>query len=286
MSADVSPAPIEAGSIKTELAAAGARIGRGEAELLLAHLLGRDRSWLFAWPERTLTERQSLDYRSLVERRAAGVPIAQLTGRRAFWTLDLEVNADTLIPRPETELLVEWALELGGQGAFRVLDLGTGTGAIALALASERPKWDIEAVDRSGAALAVARRNAARLGLERIRWRRSDWLSAIAAHRRFDLIVSNPPYIADGDPHLSDGDLRFEPRSALAAGDDGLDSLRDIAAQAPAYLEPGGWLLVEHGYEQADSVRTLFEAAGLQRINVRHDLAGLQRATGACVSTA
>lgn len=267
-------------SIRTELGAAAQRIERNEAELLLAHLLGRDRAWLFAWPEHRLTAEQSSAFRAQVEHRSAGRPIAQLTGRRAFWTLDLEVSADTLIPRPETELLVEWALELGGEAARRLLDLGTGTGAIALALASERPHWRIDAVDRSDAALAVARRNAERLGLEGIRWHQSDWFATMPSERHFDLIVANPPYVAAEDPHLQRGDLRFEPRVALASGADGLDDIRRIVARAPGFLDPGGWLLLEHGYDQGAAVRALLSAAGLEQIETRPDLAGLERATG------
>ncbi|WP_290778193.1 peptide chain release factor N(5)-glutamine methyltransferase, partial [Arenimonas sp.] len=219
---------------------------RLDAELLLAHALERPRSWFYAHAGDLLEPRHANAFDELVRRRERGEPVAQITGHRGFWSLDLVVTADTLIPRPETELLVELALDrLPRAEPQRVLDLGTGTGAIALAIASERPLADVTAVDASEAALLVARDNAVEAGLP-LRLLPSDWFSAVGGER-FDLIASNPPYIADSDPHLQQGDLRFEPRSALVSGPDGLDAIRVIARQAPAHLHPGGWLLVERG---------------------------------------
>ena len=251
---------------------------RLEAELLLAHALDRPRSWFYAHAGDLLEPRDASAFADLLRRREAGEPVAQITGHRGFWSLELAVTPDTLIPRPETELLVELALDrLPRTEPRRVLDLGTGTGAIALAIASERPLADLTAVDASQAALDVARDNAAEAGLA-LRLRHSDWFSAVAGER-FDLVASNPPYIADGDPHLQQGDLRFEPRTALASGPDGLDAIRVIARDAPAHLVPGGWLLVEHGYDQGPAVRELFTAAGLKSVATERDLEQRDRVT-------
>ena len=251
---------------------------RLEAELLLAHALDRPRSWFYAHAGDLLEPRDAIAFAELLRRREGGEPVAQITGHRGFWSLELAVTPDTLIPRPETELLVELALDrLPRTEPRRVLDLGTGTGAIALAIASERPLADLTAVDASQAALDVARDNAAEAGLA-LRLRHSDWFSAVAGER-FDLVASNPPYIADGDPHLQQGDLRFEPRAALASGPDGLDAIRVITRDAPAHLVPGGWLLVEHGYEQGPAVRALFAAAGLQSVATERDLEQRDRVT-------
>ena len=251
---------------------------RLEAELLLAHALDRPRSWFYAHAGDLLEPRDASAFADLLRRREAGEPVAQITGHRGFWSLELAVTPDTLIPRPETELLVELALDrLPRTEPRRVLDLGTGTGAIALAIASERPLADLTAVDASQAALDVARDNAAEAGLA-LRLRHSDWFSAVAGER-FDLVASNPPYIADGDPHLQQGDLRFEPRAALASGPDGLDAIRVITRDAPAHLVPGGWLLVEHGYEQGPAVRALFAAVGLQSVATERDLEQRDRVT-------
>jgi len=213
-----------------------------------------------------------------VARREAGEPAAYLTGRRGFWRFELDVDAATLIPRPETELLVELALERLPQSPCRVADLGTGSGAIALAIASERPRADVVASDASAAALEVARRNAARLGLANVRFAEGSWYVPLAGER-FELIASNPPYVAEGDAHLSQGDLRFEPASALASGVDGLDDIRVIAAEAPAHLVSGGWLLVEHGYDQGASVRDIFVRAGLVDVATVQDLEHRDRVT-------
>lgn len=251
---------------------AAARIGREDAAPLLLHVLGRDRAWLYAHGTDPVEPAKAAAYRDLVERRAAGEPVAYLTGRRGFWTLDLEVGPDTLIPRPETELLVELALaRLDPLEPARVADLGTGTGAVALAIASERPAAAVIATDVAKATLAVAVRNAAANGIGNVWFRRGDWCQALG-HDRFDLITSNPPYIAEGDPHLSQGDLRHEPARALASGADGLDAIRVLAASAPAHLVPGGWLLLEHGRDQGAAVRALLSAGGLEEVGTACDL--------------
>jgi release factor glutamine methyltransferase len=201
-------------------------------------------------------------------------------GRREFWSLDLEVTPATLVPRPETELLVELALErLPANGSERVLDLGTGSGAIALAIASERPRAQVTAVEASAPALAVAQRNAAQLGLERVRLLRSDWFSAVR-DECFDLVLSNPPYLALDDPHLREGSLPFEPGTALASGRDGLDALRAICAATPAHLRAGGWLLFEHGLAQGEAARALLRANGFENVHTWRDLEGRERVSG------
>ncbi|WP_457677015.1 peptide chain release factor N(5)-glutamine methyltransferase [Thiolapillus sp.] len=253
-----------------------------DAPLLLAHVLDRDRSWLFAWPEYRLSEPQLNRYLGLLERRRQGEPLAYLTGHREFWSLELEVNPAVLIPRPETELLVELALALDLPTRSRVLELGTGSGAIAIALASERPDWHITATDASTAALDVARRNARRHGLSRIRFTRGDWYHALQSGEGIHLIVSNPPYVRQDDPHLREDGLPWEPEQALAAGSDGLADLRAIIGQAPEHLLPGGWLLVEHGLDQGDAVRTLFGNAGFTQVSTRQDLGGRDRVTLGC----
>lgn len=246
-----------------------------EAEILLAHLLDKDRSWLYAWSDREIPGEQAERYRALIERRAGGEPVAYLTGRREFWSLRLEVDENTLIPRPETEHLIAFALEhLPADRPVRVVDLGTGSGAIALALASERPGWQVIGCDRELGALAVARRNAQRLRLP-LSLVQGDWMTAFEGP--FDLIVANPPYVAAGDPHLQRGDLRFEPSSALASGPDGLDDIRRIVAQAATRLAPAGWLMLEHGYDQGAQVRQLLESAGLGAVDTARDLAGHER---------
>ena len=253
---------------------------RVDAEALLLHVLGQPRSWLYAHAD----DEPGLDvqtaFDALVARRAAGEPVAYLTGRRGFWTLELEVTPATLIPRPETELLVELALaRLPVDAAASVADLGTGSGAIALALASERPRAQVVATDASAAALAVARRNAQRLAIANVRFAEGDWLAPLAGGR-FALIVSNPPYIEAADPHLAQGDLRYEPASALASGADGLDAIRRIVADARAHLEPGGWLLFEHGWNQGDAARALLHAAGYTQVFTAQDLESRDRVSG------
>ncbi len=262
----------------TLLRAAAQRIDRVDAEWLLLHVLVQPRSWLFAHRDDPLPDAATRAFRALVERRARGEPVAYLTGRRGFWSLDLEVDASVLIPRPETELLVELALTRLPRRAPRVADLGTGSGAIALALAHERPDAQVFAVDASTGALAVAQRNAGRLGLANIVFRQGDWFEPLSGER-FDLVASNPPYIAEGDPHLGAGDLRFEPAQALASGVDGLDAIRRIVRDAPAYLHPGGWLLLEHGLEQAAAVRALLQGAGFAEVATHRDLERRDRIT-------
>ena len=266
-------------TVQDLLRQARARLPAGEAELLLAHALGRSPTWLIAFGEQVPSVQEQARFQELVARRAAGEPVAYLTGRRGFWTLDLAVGPEVLIPRPETELLVELALaRLAGDRPLDVLDLGTGSGAIALALASERPRARVLAVDASEAALALARGNAQRNGIDNVAFAHGDWY-APAGTARFHLIASNPPYIADGDPHLLQGDLRHEPAMALSCGADGLAAIRVIAAGAPARLHPGGWLLIEHGWEQGEAVRALLGKAGLGEVQTARDLEGRERVT-------
>lgn len=249
---------------------------RLDAELLLAAALGKSRSYLRTWPERIVSSEVAELFDSYIARRRAGEPVAYILGQQGFWTLDLEVAPHTLIPRPETELLVETALEVQAGGPAQVLDLGTGSGAIALALASERPVWSVTAVDRIDEAVALAERNRQRLGLDNVRVLASHWFQQLN-DQQFDLILSNPPYIPSQDPHLVQGDVRFEPSSALVAGHDGLDDLRTIIAQAPSHLQPGGWLLLEHGYDQAPAVCDLLREHGFVEVCSRADLAGHPR---------
>jgi release factor glutamine methyltransferase len=271
-----SPAPPR---IDVLLHAARARIDPVDAAFLLAHVLGKPRGWLLAHADAAVAAGPAAAFAALVERRSAGEPVAYLTGQRGFWRFDLAVTPATLIPRPETELLVELALERLPPGRpLRIADLGTGSGAIALALAYERPSARVVATDASAPALAVARANAQALHLENLAFRAGDWLAPLAGER-FDLIVSNPPYIADDDPHLGEGDLRYEPATALASGADGLDAIRTIAAAAPAHLDRGGWLLLEHGWEQGEAVRGLLRAAGFDAVETRPDLEGRDRAS-------
>lgn len=259
------------------LRAARARIDAREAELLLAHVLDKPHGWLFAHGDAQIDAHDAERFDAMLARRESGEPVAYLVGRRGFWTLDLMVTPDTLIPRPETELLVELALARIPQDAeLRVADLGTGSGAIALAIASERPRARVVATDNSEATLAVARHNAQVAGLGNIEFRAGDWLQPLSGER-FHLLASNPPYIAEGDPHLARGDLRHEPAAALAAGFDGLDDLRSIVRDTPAHLGPGGWLLLEHGHDQGEAVRALLAGAGFVEVETAQDLEGRDR---------
>jgi release factor glutamine methyltransferase len=251
-----------------------------EADLLIAHAIDRPRAWLLAHGEFQPDAADRAEIVRLLRRRSEGVPIAYLTGSRGFWNFDLAVDASTLIPRPETELLVELALaRLPVDAAARVADLGTGSGAIAIALGSERPRLQLLATDASPAALEVALANASRLGARAIEFRLGDWGAALAVDERFDMILSNPPYLGEDDVHLQQGDLRFEPRSALASGVDGLDAIRCIGAAAPRHLEPGGWLLIEHGQSQGAAVREILRSAGLVDVETVRDLESRDRVT-------
>jgi release factor glutamine methyltransferase len=254
-----------------------------EAEILVAHALGRDRAWLFAHADDAVSISDSDAAIALAARRKAGEPIAYLTGHREFWSLDPRVTPAVLIPREDTELLVRKALQHCPQGEkVDIVDLGTGSGAIALAIAHERPLARVVALDSSTAALEVARANAERLRIGNVEFIRSDWFGALA-DRRFDLIVSNPPYIAASDPHLSAGDLRFEPALALASGSDGLDAIRRIVRESPAHLRGGGMLAVEHGFEQGAAVRDLLSQSEFVEIYTERDLEGRERVSGGFV---
>lgn len=250
-----------------------------DSELLLAHAISKPRSFLRTWPEHQPEPAQVEVFAGLLARRRAGEPVAYLLGEQGFWSLDLQVSAATLIPRPDTERLVELALELGPAHSARVLDLGTGTGAVALALASERPAWEVMATDVVPAAVALAESNRARLALTNVQVQHSDWFADLQG-APFDLIVSNPPYIRSADPHLECGDVRYEPSTALVSGADGLDAIRHIVQCTPGYLSDGGWLLLEHGWDQAAAVVALLEQRGFVDARSWQDIGGQQRVSG------
>lgn len=252
---------------------------RRDTEILLCHCLGKPRAWLYTWPEKEVARDCARDFEKLLAQRREGVPVAYLTGEREFWSLQLAVSDATLIPRPETETLVAWALELALPNAASVLDLGTGSGAIALALARERPHWHVTALDVSEAALQVARGNAVRTRLTSVHFVQSDWYQAVTG-QRFSALLGNPPYIDGDDPHLALGDVRFEPRSALVSSDSGLEDLGRLVTGAPDQLLDGGWLLLEHGFEQANAVRAMLHDAGFSQVSTRRDMSGQQRITG------
>ncbi|HEH9402705.1 TPA: peptide chain release factor N(5)-glutamine methyltransferase [Aeromonas bestiarum] len=264
---------------------AGGESPRADADVLLCHLLGCRRSYLMTWPERTLDAAQQARLQDWLSRRLNGEPIAHLIGEREFWSLPLKVSPATLIPRPDTEVLVEQALArlparpvAPDQAPCTLLDLGTGTGAIALALKSERPDADVWAVDRMPEAAALARANSAALGLP-IEVRDGSWFEPLSGAPRFGMIVSNPPYIDGADPHLAEGDVRFEPRSALVADEQGLADIRLIVAGASAHLLPGGWLLLEHGWQQGEAVRQLLLQHGYSQVETVRDYGDNERVT-------
>lgn len=249
-----------------------------DAEVLLAHALQKDRAYLHTWPNEIATDEQAKLYQHSLARRVQGEPIAYIVGSKEFWSLPLQVTPDTLIPRADSECWIHWLLERYAHAdRLSVLDLGTGSGAIALALAHEKPLWSICAVDFSAAALAVAKQNAHNLALK-IEWVQSDWYHALS-QRRFDLIVANPPYIAEEEPHWQQGDLCFEPKTALVAKDHGLSDLQQIIQQAPHHLSAKGLLLVEHGYRQGAAVQALFMAAGFKQVQTHCDYGGQPRWT-------
>ncbi len=255
---------------------------RIEVQCLLQAALNVNRAYLLTHPERVLNADEVTRYEALCERRLQGEPVAYLLGVREFYGLDFKVTPATLIPRSDTELLVELALQrIPQRGVCRVLDMGTGSGAIALSIAHERPDVHVVAVDASEAALAVARENAQRLGIANVHFFHSDWFSQLSGEY-FDLIASNPPYIEVGDVHLSQGDVRFEPMSALASGCDGLDDIRRIFNETKNHLNPGGWLMLEHGYNQAERVRQLMRQHGFTEVASMLDLAGIERVTMGC----
>ena len=265
--------------MKQDATEANSRLPRVDVEFLISHYLSKPRSWLYAFSDYQLNPEQVFEFQQLINRRMNGEPVAYITGRRGFWSFDLQVTPETLIPRPETELLVELALAyVHPNSVSRVLDLGTGTGAIALAIAHERPNAHVLAVDYSEAALAVAKSNAAELKIRNIEFIQSDWYSTIVS-QRVDVIVSNPPYIEAADIHLQQGDLRFEPISALASGEDGLDAIRVIIAGAKKHLNADGWLMIEHGWNQGEATRNLFAQSGFVEISTEQDLAKRDRVT-------
>ncbi len=249
-----------------------------DAELLLASILNKDRTWLRTWPDNLLNPAQWQIFEKLIQRRQQGEPIAYILGQGDFWSLNLTLTSATLIPRPETELLVELALaKIPEDAHWDILDLGTGSGAIALAIAKERPGCRLIASDRSLPALNVAQKNARHHNIENIHFLASRWLTAFASHFQADMILSNPPYIMETDPHLSSGDVRFEPTTALAAGSEGLDDLLAILRTAKHHLKPAGWLLLEHGYQQQPALARLLSEQGYQNLQCCHDYADLPR---------
>ena len=248
-----------------------------DSELLMSFILDKPRTWLHTWPDKELTQEQVVQFQSLVSRRKQGEPIAHIIGEQEFWSINLKVTQDTLIPRADTERLVEIALEKIPQQSFwNIADLGTGSGAIALAIAKERPDAQIIATDASMKALIVAEENAQLNHLNNVRFFRSNWFEELDNHV-FNMIVSNPPYIAENDPHLFEGDVRFEPGSALTSGQSGLDDIDHLISKAPDYLHPGGWLILEHGYDQGEAVIELLQQAGYKNCQDFQDYGGNPR---------
>ena len=266
-------------SIAEILRNASARINPVDARVLLGHVMDRDSAYLIAHRDDPLNDTEARAFEALVERRAAGEPVAYITGQREFYGRPFSVTPAVLIPRPETEVLVDSALErIPGTGRIRVLDVGTGSGCVAIAIATERPQCRLLAVDRSLEALAIARRNAVALRVGNVAFLKSDWFEALGTER-FDMIVSNPPYIALGDPHLTQGDLRFEPQEALCGGADGLDAVRTLVLGGIRHLTSAGWLVLEHGYDQGPAVRALFADNGYVDVVSATDISGIERVT-------
>ena len=261
-----------------DLLALSSESAKLDAQVLLLHILQKPRSYLFTWPEHALSDEQQSQFNVFIQRRLKGEPVAHITGLREFWSLSLEVNATTLIPRPDTETLVEQALEIALPATAKVLDLGTGTGAIALALGSEMPSWQITAVDRVSDAVALATRNQQRLAINNVHVKQSNWFSELHGEK-FNLIVTNPPYIESSDIHLNQGDVRFEPLSALVADDCGMSDIKQIITQSRDYLSSNGYLLIEHGFEQGDAVRHFFEKMAFVNIKTVKDLGNNDRVT-------
>jgi release factor glutamine methyltransferase len=249
-----------------------------DSKLLLCHVLNCELIYLHTWPEKSLSAEQLAQFAELVARRKLGQPIAYLIGYRHFWSLRLAVCEATLIPRPETELLIETALALPLDESAKVMDLGTGTGAIALALACENPTWQVKGIDKHAEAVELAKRNAMTNNIHNVDFQQSDWFSAISDDG-YQLIVSNPPYVEAQSPYLAQGDVRFEPLSALVSGSDGLDDIRLIVAQAPRYLASFGWLIIEHGFNQASDIALIFTQHGFQQVRCLADLNGVPRLT-------
>ena len=261
-----------------DLLALSSESAKLDAQVLLLHILQEPRSYLFTWPEHALSDEQQSQFNVFIQRRLKGEPVAHITGLREFWSLSLEVNATTLIPRPDTETLVEQALEIALPATAKVLDLGTGTGAIALALGSEMPSWQITAVDRVSDAVALATRNQQRLAINNVHVKQSNWFSELHGEK-FNLIVTNPPYIESSDIHLNQGDVRFEPLSALVADDCGMSDIKQIITQSRDYLLSSGYLLIEHGFEQGEAVRHFFKKMAFVNIKTVKDFGDNDRVT-------
>ncbi|TCS41395.1 peptide chain release factor N(5)-glutamine methyltransferase [Reinekea marinisedimentorum] len=262
-------------------AAQASGLDKLDAEVLLAHVLEKGRTYLIAWPEKQLTSEQNDRYSQLVQRRARGVPVAYITGMREFWSLPIKTSPATLIPRPDTEVLVETVLEKQNERPLSCLDLGAGTGAIALALKSERPSWSIMGIDCIDEAIELASANARNLSLN-VQFTKGNWCAGVPGSS-LDIIVSNPPYIDSEDPHLEQGDVRFEPSSALVAPQSGFADIELIATQATRCLKPGGWLFLEHGWQQAERVRSILSDSGFAEVDSRCDYGGNERVTFGCL---
>ncbi|MEE1672655.1 peptide chain release factor N(5)-glutamine methyltransferase [Agarivorans aestuarii] len=262
---------------------AGGESPKVDAKVILQHLLQCNQTYLLTWPEKTLSNEQWSRYQELIAKRVAGEPVAYIVGEREFWSLSLKVSPATLIPRPDTEVLVEQALKkVLNQADTHIVDLGTGTGAIALALASELPKAKVFASDLREDAVNLAQDNAQKLDLSQVQVKQGSWFEPFA-EQQFDLVVSNPPYIDPEDPHLSQGDVRFEPSSALTAEQHGLADIEHIVSHAPSYLKAGGWLLLEHGFDQKEAVQGLLIANGFAEVFTEQDYGGMDRVTGGCI---